>query len=71
MTPPPYNDPNAPVFIDTESEAGSWDRAIHSDGGHEETAKELLQTESENDALLAACIDRRSRIAAAKKGRPA
>ena len=28
MTPPPYSDPNASVFIDTESDAGAWAREL-------------------------------------------
>jgi hypothetical protein len=46
-------------------------RAEHSEGGAKETDKELLETEAENDALLAACLERRSRIVAAKLRRAA
>jgi hypothetical protein len=41
-------------------------RAADSDGGHVETDAELIDSEAENDALLAACLERRSRIAEAK-----
>ena len=41
-------------------------RAEHSEGGAVETDRELIASEAENDALLAACLERRSRIAAAK-----
>ena len=41
-------------------------RDPNSRGGAEETDCELIATEAENDALLAACLERRSRIALAK-----
>lgn len=41
-------------------------RAEHSEGGAVETDRELIESEAENDALLAACLERRSAIAAAK-----
>lgn len=41
-------------------------RAEGSDGGPQETDRELLASEAENDALLAACLQRRSEIAQAK-----
>jgi len=46
-------------------------RAERSDGGAVETDKELIATEPENDALLAACLERRSSIATAKLRRAA
>ncbi len=41
-------------------------RAEHTPGGFAETDIELIGTEAENDALLAACLERRSQINAAK-----
>ncbi len=41
-------------------------RAEHTPGGFSETDIELIGTEAENDALLAACLERRSQINAAK-----
>jgi hypothetical protein len=41
-------------------------RAMHSPGGVVETEAELLASEGENDALLAAVLERRALIAAAK-----
>lgn len=41
-------------------------RAEHSDGGAIETDRELIDSEAENDALLAACMARRSEIVRAK-----
>ena len=41
-------------------------RSPDSDGGVHETDTELLDSESDNDALLLACLDRRARIAEAK-----
>lgn len=41
-------------------------RAEHSDGGVIETPSELISSEPENDALLAACLARRSEIVQAK-----
>lgn len=41
-------------------------RAENSHGGSAETDLEMIATEAENDALLAACLERRSRIALAK-----
>lgn len=41
-------------------------RAPDSCGGAVETDQELIDSEAENDALLAACLERRSLIAAAK-----
>lgn len=46
-------------------------RADHSDGGAKETDGELIASETENDALLAACLERRAQIAAAKLRRAA
>lgn len=46
-------------------------RADNSDGGVAETDRELIETEAENDALLAACLQRRSEIARAKLRRAA
>lgn len=46
-------------------------RADNSDGGSIETDRELIETEAENDALLAACLERRSRIVSAKLRRAA
>lgn len=46
-------------------------RCERSDGGTAETDRELILTEAENDALLAACLERRSRIATAKLRRAA
>lgn len=41
-------------------------RAEHTPGGFSETDIELIGTEAENDALLAATLERRSQISAAK-----
>jgi hypothetical protein len=41
-------------------------RAAHSPGGAVETEAEIIASEAENDALLAACLERRSQIARAK-----
>lgn len=46
-------------------------RSENSRGGVSETDCELIATEAENDALLAACLERRSRIAEAKLRRAA
>jgi hypothetical protein len=46
-------------------------RAENSEGGTAETDAELIATEAENDALLAACLERRSRIVRAKLRRAA
>ncbi|RPF70468.1 hypothetical protein [Aurantiacibacter spongiae] len=46
-------------------------RAAGSDGGSSETDRELIDSEAENDALLAACLERRSRISQAKLRRAA
>lgn len=46
-------------------------RAEHSEGGAVETDNELIASEAENDALLAAVIERRSQIAQAKLRRAA
>lgn len=46
-------------------------RADHSPGGSSETDIELIASEAENDALLAACLERRSQISAAKLRRAA
>ena len=46
-------------------------RAEGSEGGAQETDLELIATEAENDALLAACLERRSRIVKAKLRRAA
>jgi hypothetical protein len=46
-------------------------RAEHSDGGTIETDSELISSETENDALLLACLERRSRIVTAKLRRAA
>lgn len=46
-------------------------RADNSHGGAVETDKELIASEAENDALLAACLQRRSDIANAKLRRAA
>lgn len=42
-------------------------RAEHSEGGSAETDRELIQSEPENDALLAACLERRAQIVEAKR----
>lgn len=41
-------------------------RSESSEGGIAETDNELISSEAENDALLAACLERRARIIAAK-----
>jgi|GEM_PF-6195750 len=41
-------------------------RCEHSEGGSDETPAELLASEAQNDALLAACLERRSMIVRAK-----
>lgn len=41
-------------------------RAADSPGGKDETDQELIDSEAENDALLASVLERRSRIALAK-----
>lgn len=46
-------------------------RADSSPGGPSETDTELIASEAENDALLAACLERRSQISAAKLRRSA
>ena len=46
-------------------------RCAHSEGGITETDRELVESEAENDALLAAVLDRRARIAEAKLRRAA
>jgi len=46
-------------------------RASNSEGGVSETDRELIESEAENDALLAACLERRARIVAAKLRRAA
>lgn len=46
-------------------------RCPTSPGGSRETDDELIATEAENDALLASCLERRSRIALAKLERAA
>lgn len=46
-------------------------RCPTSEGGVNETDRELIDTEAENDALLAACLERRSQIVAAKLRRAA
>lgn len=46
-------------------------RAANSEGGTAETDREIIESEAENDALLAACLERRSRIVSAKLRRAA
>jgi len=46
-------------------------RAEHSEGGVKETDNELISSEPENDALLAACLERRAAIVSAKRRRAA
>lgn len=46
-------------------------RAEHSEAGSLETDNELIASEAENDALLLACLERRSRIVTAKLRRAA
>ena len=41
-------------------------RADGSDGGHQETDRELVASEAQNDALLLSVLDRRARIVEAK-----
>ena len=69
-----------PLLYDAPDIIASAGAAIHrigqnrdpkSDGGPAETDRELLDTEAENDALLAAVLERRSRIVAAKLVRAA
>ena len=46
-------------------------RSPNSQSGTQETDNELIASETENDALLAACLQRRSEIAQAKLRRAA
>lgn len=46
-------------------------RAANSEGGPVETDNELIASEPENDALLAACLERRAAIVSAKARRAA
>jgi hypothetical protein len=46
-------------------------RTAQSEGGSHETDREMIASEPENDALLAACLERRAAIVAAKRRRAA